>query len=246
MEGVRTGTVEERRRSVDLGRPSPLRMRREAGCDGRPVRRGGGRFLSTADRLAVDMDERERRALAAMEAGIRRDSLGASQAGTGIKEGGSKVDGSPFSVRSPFVAIHSRYSALFLLLSDHDELRFSLRSTLKAFTSSSLRQLHLLTADLPANTLHSDILGSSHSAPNRVAVVNSSRIGQVPTWFKPSSSPPSLSISHHADIFEDPAALPAFNSRSIEAQIPNLDSLSEFLLYLNASFLPISSVFESC
>ncbi|BGP21539.1 hypothetical protein Rt10032_c01g0245 [Rhodotorula toruloides] len=118
----------------------------------------------------------------------------------------------------------------------HDELRYSVRSAVQAFSPSSLRQLHILSTDLPANALLGEFIDpppSSTTASDRL--VHSARIGQVPTWMNGnySTESPPLVVSHHTSFFENSVALPTFNSLSIEAQMTKLANLSEFLLYLN-------------
>ncbi|GAA5947082.1 hypothetical protein JCM3765_002145 [Sporobolomyces pararoseus] len=123
---------------------------------------------------------------------------------------------------------------------DHDELRYSIRSALNSFSSGLLRNLHVLTTDLPPNILLRDTIypprttdtEDFHSKP----VVDSSRLGQVPQWLakNTASSLPSLSITHHSDFFSNKINLPTFNSLSIESQFPFMSSIeAEFFLYLN-------------
>ncbi|GAA5857101.1 hypothetical protein JCM8547_007959 [Rhodosporidiobolus lusitaniae] len=127
-------------------------------------------------------------------------------------------------VKSGKAAIRQRLTAHHFR--DHDELRFSIRSALHAFSSSALRQLHLLTTDLLSNVLFIDLLELS---PNITTIVDLPRIGQVPRWLNPSSA---FQVTHHSSFFQDETALPTFNSLSIESQLPNMP-MSEFLLYLN-------------
>ncbi|GAA6049513.1 hypothetical protein JCM3770_000824 [Rhodotorula araucariae] len=116
---------------------------------------------------------------------------------------------------------------------EHDELRFSLRSALAAFDPLALVKLHLVSTDFPANKLLRDLLDGT-PAENLTQVVDASRVGQVPTWFDRSAiARPPLAIHHHSSIFEDGAALPTFNSLSIESQLPNLRGVGEFFLYMN-------------
>ncbi|GAA5891182.1 hypothetical protein JCM6882_006448 [Rhodosporidiobolus microsporus] len=114
---------------------------------------------------------------------------------------------------------------------EHDELRYSIRSALSAFVPPALRKIHLLTTDLPPNVLLSDLIDGN----NITETVESSRIGQVPSWLDRSSAgaTPALETPHHSALFEDSLALPTFNSLSIESQFPHLDAAGEFVLYLN-------------
>ena len=80
-------------------------------------------------------------------------------------------------------------------LSDHDELRFSMRSVLKHFRAS-LRQFHLVTADF----------GIPDTEP-RMPMEPDFRLGQVPQWLKVQDTAwkdghVKLSTIHHAEIFD--------------------------------------------
>ena len=57
--------------------------------------------------------------------------------------------------------------------------------------------------------------------------------GQVPSWL---ATHPKLTVVGHEEIFTDPAALPTFNSHSIESQLHHIDGLAEHFLYLNDDF----------
>ncbi|KPV78309.1 uncharacterized protein RHOBADRAFT_50790 [Rhodotorula graminis WP1] len=116
---------------------------------------------------------------------------------------------------------------------EHDELRYSLRSAVQAFEPRALGKLHLVSTDLPANTLLSDILDNV-PVGNITPVVEAARVGQVPSWLNRSAIPrEQLEVHHHSSFFEDTADLPTFNSLSIESQLPNILGLREFFLYLN-------------
>lgn len=124
--------------------------------------------------------------------------------------------------------------------SDHGELRYSVRSALNSFSSGVLRRLHVLTADLPSNTLLRDTIYPPQSndveARGPELLVNSSRLGQIPDWLSKNadSSLPPLSITHHSEFFANDTHLPTFNSLSIESQFPFIASIdTEFFLYLN-------------
>ncbi|BGP28717.1 hypothetical protein JCM10296v2_000453 [Rhodotorula toruloides] len=137
-------------------------------------------------------------------------------------------------VRSALAAVRERKTANHFR--QHDELRYSVRSAVHAFSPSSLRQLRILTTDLPANVVLGDLIDPPLSTANASErLVASARIGQIPTWLNNDSSAetPPLIVSHHTSFFEDGIALPTFNSLSIEAQMSNLANFSEFLLYLN-------------
>ncbi|KAJ8297020.1 3-O-alpha-D-mannopyranosyl-alpha-D-mannopyranose xylosylphosphotransferase [Rhodotorula toruloides] len=137
-------------------------------------------------------------------------------------------------VRPAIAAVRERKTANHFR--QHDELRYSVRSAVHAFSPSSLRQLRILTTDLPANVMLGDLIDPLFSTANASGqLVTSARIGQVPTWLDRNSSAenPPLIVSHHTSFFEDGVALPTFNSLSIEAQMSNLANLSEFWLYLN-------------
>ncbi|GAA6038989.1 hypothetical protein JCM8097_000143 [Rhodosporidiobolus ruineniae] len=142
----------------------------------------------------------------------------------------------PGRVRPGVAAVRERQTARHFR--EHDELRYSIRSALRAFASSSLSKIRLLTTDLPANVLYSDTLDPlpASLSENSSSLVASSRVGQLPTWLDRSLSAgrhPPFAVTHHSSIFDDSTLLPTFNSLSIESQFPNLDGLSEFLLYMN-------------
>ncbi|NKG22686.1 stealth family protein [Paeniglutamicibacter terrestris] len=63
---------------------------------------------------------------------------------------------------------------------------------------------------------------------NQIFIVTA---GQHPAWLDTDN--PKITLVDHADIFEDPAALPTFNSHSIESQLYRIPNLSERFLYVN-------------
>jgi hypothetical protein len=54
---------------------------------------------------------------------------------------------------------------------------------------------------------------------------------QVPDWLVPGH--PGITIVDHRDIFDDPAALPTFNSHAIETRLHHIKGLAEHFLYFN-------------
>jgi glycosyltransferase involved in cell wall biosynthesis len=58
---------------------------------------------------------------------------------------------------------------------------------------------------------------------------------QAPAWLD--TAHPKVTVVDHRDVFADPAALPTFNSHSIESQLHHIDGLSEHFLYFNDDFL---------
>ncbi|GAA3005477.1 stealth family protein [Streptomyces fulvorobeus] len=54
---------------------------------------------------------------------------------------------------------------------------------------------------------------------------------QRPDWLSLRSS--RLTVVDHTEIFQDPAALPTYNSHAIESQLHHIDGLSEHFLYFN-------------
>ncbi|GAA5990561.1 hypothetical protein JCM5350_005841 [Sporobolomyces pararoseus] len=123
---------------------------------------------------------------------------------------------------------------------DHGELRYSVRSALNSFSSGVLRRLHVLTADLPSNTLPRETIyppcSNDVEAIDPAPLVDSPRLGQIPDWLSKNagSSLPPLSITHHSEFFANDTHLPTFNSLSIESQFPFIASIdTEFFLYLN-------------
>lgn len=101
----------------------------------------------------------------------------------------------------------------------------------------------LLTTDLPVDTLLHNLVSpaTDEEAPEPSSLASTSRVGQVPTWLDDTSLQPSnsphLKMVHHTSFFDDLGNLPCFNSLAIESQMPNLESETEFALYLNVSFL---------
>lgn len=70
---------------------------------------------------------------------------------------------------------------------------------------------------------------------------------QVPQWL--ADEHPGLKVVDHAEIFDDPAALPTFNSHAIESRLHHIDGLAEHYLYLNddvflSRYLPPSTFFD--
>jgi hypothetical protein len=59
--------------------------------------------------------------------------------------------------------------------------------------------------------------------------------GQVPSWLD--RRHPDMHLVSHADIFEDVADLPCFNSLAIETNLHRIPNLAESFLYLNDDFL---------
>lgn len=55
--------------------------------------------------------------------------------------------------------------------------------------------------------------------------------GQRPSWLNERSS--RITVIDHTDIFDDPEALPTFNSHAIESRLHHIDGLSEHFLYFN-------------
>ncbi|MFF5971408.1 stealth conserved region 3 domain-containing protein [Streptomyces sp. NPDC012769] len=54
---------------------------------------------------------------------------------------------------------------------------------------------------------------------------------QRPHWLDPNH--PRIRVVDHAEIFDDPQALPTFNSHAIESRLHHIDGLSEQFLYFN-------------
>src|SRR5438445_117204 len=54
---------------------------------------------------------------------------------------------------------------------------------------------------------------------------------QTPAWLNVDH--PKLTVVSHSDIYADRAALPTFNSSSIETQLHHIDGLAEHFLYFN-------------
>ncbi|CAH7669509.1 hypothetical protein BY996DRAFT_4582785 [Phakopsora pachyrhizi] len=110
------------------------------------------------------------------------------------------------------------------LFREHDELRYSLRSTLDSLPAQEVRSRQVISAVDPVTGL-----------------------GSLPSWFdrKKTSSSDGLSFVHHSDLFKIhrdqlikrynwlKSVLPSHNSLAIESQISNLVNLGDNLIYLN-------------
>ncbi|MFI6316413.1 stealth conserved region 3 domain-containing protein [Nonomuraea sp. NPDC050556] len=57
---------------------------------------------------------------------------------------------------------------------------------------------------------------------------------QTPAWLD--TAHPGVRVVDHRDIFDDPGALPTFNSHAIETRLHHIDGLAEHFLYLNDDF----------
>ncbi|GAA5902129.1 hypothetical protein JCM6882_006708 [Rhodosporidiobolus microsporus] len=150
---------------------------------------------------------------------------------------------------------------------EHDELRFSIRSVLSSL-ASSLKTLHLVSGDIPAESPSSNTSVPPPTANNRLL--------QVPTWLKTeqaqrvdldsgassSASRPQIRLHSHSELFKtragdgEPSAdeqarrwqntsVPSFSSRAIESQLPGLETDSPVLLSLNDDFFLLKTLSAS-
>ena len=85
--------------------------------------------------------------------------------------------------------------------SDHDELKYSLRSLEKY--ANWIRNIYIVVSDED----------------------------QVPSWLNADNT--RINPVFHRDIFQFPSHLPTFNSQAIEANICNINGLSEYFIYSN-------------
>ena len=53
---------------------------------------------------------------------------------------------------------------------------------------------------------------------------------QVPEWFN--KNQPRVKLVRHKEIFQDPEALPTYNSHAIEANLYHIKGLARFFLYV--------------
>ncbi len=60
---------------------------------------------------------------------------------------------------------------------------------------------------------------------------------QAPAWLKTPGGDSRVRVVHHDEIFQDPEALPTFNSFAIEHNLPHIPGLSENFLYMNDDHL---------
>ncbi|GAA5942317.1 uncharacterized protein JCM15063_002968 [Sporobolomyces koalae] len=144
-------------------------------------------------------------------------------------------------------AYHLMGATVYKHFREHDELRFSIRSTLASLTSASVATLHLVTGDTPS--LPADVVRQEPWL----------RSAQVPQWLDLSSvgfasssmgsrSSPVFRVHPHSEIFKTQtptqeearawqnSVLPSFNSLAIESQLANLDTDSKSAVYLNDDF----------
>ncbi|GAA5902653.1 hypothetical protein JCM5296_000733, partial [Sporobolomyces johnsonii] len=145
---------------------------------------------------------------------------------------------------------------------EHDELRFSIRSILAAFSSSAVATLHLIVGDTPSLRVQPESTNYSGAPSFR-------RNAQVPHWLdvekvslsgqagEAARGPPTFALHPHSSIFRKsgrpvPAGdsegaslrhwqavqwqrrvLPSFNSLAIESQLAHLRTSTPSVLYLN-------------
>jgi hypothetical protein len=148
---------------------------------------------------------------------------------------------------------------------ERNELKYTMRSVKRAFSkkslwggeSSHLRKVHVVTADMPLPKMM--INGVSEEIAEKVVEETSKwRIGQIPSWIKPSvfssstgekptPDVPDLQWHFHSEIFRLPGSyidsdnarwtsesewkelsVPSFNSFGIENMLAWMDDLSEF------------------
>lgn len=121
----------------------------------------------------------------------------------------------------------------------HHELRYSQRSAVQNLPFA--HNFHIVAGDLPVcgpNT--TDEYGDECQRDDE------DRVGQVPSWLKAPDEQDSasrLQVDFHWDLFKTPNAsaaetwrgntLPNYNSLAIESQLPNLNTKTENLFYLN-------------
>ncbi|KAA1085941.1 hypothetical protein PGT21_024958 [Puccinia graminis f. sp. tritici] len=139
-------------------------------------------------------------------------------------------DSAPIPIEQP-ARIPSAY-----LYRQHDELRFSLRSSLQSLPEGFVRSRLIITADQPI---------SPPSTENSTPQITHSRPNWLPTLPIEHLSPP-LILKHHSHIFRfihphkllqaaqwSKNYLPSHNSLAIESQFGHLDGIRDNLLYLN-------------
>ncbi|KDQ61660.1 hypothetical protein JAAARDRAFT_518082 [Jaapia argillacea MUCL 33604] len=120
------------------------------------------------------------------------------------------------------------YTSPLAHFADFDELRYSIRSLLQHFRSSTAN-FHIVAADFPVPPETDTDNDTEHSALQRV--------GQMPQWLDPAQSywkdgKIQLSVHHHANVFS-PYHDTSFNSYAIESQFFRLQGVSDAFVYLN-------------
>ncbi|KAF8501253.1 hypothetical protein JB92DRAFT_2976612 [Gautieria morchelliformis] len=126
------------------------------------------------------------------------------------------------------------------LFRDHDEIRHSIRSVLKHF-SGSTTQLYIVTSDfsIPIPVMDGDDL-----------INGTRRLGLVPRWLDPEAASEwrdgdvRLGMKYHSEIFPRGYGS-SFNSYGIEAQLVNLQGVSENFIYMNDDFFMSSNLSRS-
>jgi hypothetical protein len=144
-----------------------------------------------------------------------------------------------------------------IVFSDHDELRYSLRSAIQYFRPH-IGTLHIIAGDfkppkgydeliiqrMPRSINRSETeevptstaIYPASNAPVQVATLAPHRLGQIPQWLDadPSSTHwvsnenARIEFHHHAQLFEKYTG-PSFNSFAIESQMARLDGVEEHL-----------------
>jgi hypothetical protein len=91
---------------------------------------------------------------------------------------------------------------------DMNELKYSMRSVAE-YASQAFERIHILVTQVDPDTNEA----------------------QMPTWLDPEKSTDVdvVRVVHHSDIFEDPSALPSFNSLAIESQIHHTPDLTDIV-----------------
>ncbi|KAF2164689.1 hypothetical protein M409DRAFT_67797 [Zasmidium cellare ATCC 36951] len=132
---------------------------------------------------------------------------------------------------------------------EHNELRYSMRSALASLGNRTMRRLH--------------ILASAYGLPD---AVDADMAGQVPAWLDKevaATDAGSIKLHHDVDFFAPSEAgqtnlseletwkwrksvIPSFNSLAVESQIYNIDNTaSDQLVYYNDDFFTLRKLFAS-
>ncbi|GAA94059.1 uncharacterized protein L969DRAFT_616191 [Mixia osmundae IAM 14324] len=151
---------------------------------------------------------------------------------------------------------------------NHDELRYSIRSTLEYFPQEQLDTLHIISTDIPTSAEHPP--GRVMDLAQKQLDTSYPRAVQVPHWLQKalytqtehgkSTEAPELRVTPLWDLFKvymnnltSPVAqnaaevwrsrvLPAFNSMSIESQLAHLRTGAESVFYVCDDFFNLRNL----
>ncbi|CAO3565919.1 unnamed protein product [Mortierella alpina] len=106
---------------------------------------------------------------------------------------------------------------------DMDELRYSLRSVAQYADAGLFKRIYILTTDV------------EEQQEDQERSITGERIlhQQTPRWLDLEKAQGVIKLVRHREMYEDLAALPSFNSLSIESQMHRIPGLADIFVYLN-------------